>query len=111
MELTRDGGHLKGGYMSRTYHHGYKWGHKVRARCKHLQFEGKNYYYNKDGSLREVETYLGFFSWTEPKEWRKKYKHKPHRARTRKCLHKLRKGADPDDMTWPISGRPWIYYW
>lgn len=85
--------------MSRTYHHGYKWGHKVRARCKHLT------------GLDRSGEYTYFVPWTEPKEWRNKYKHRPHRARTRKCLHKLRKGADPDDMTWPISGRPWIYYW
>lgn len=96
--------------MSRTYHHGFKWAHKVRARCRHLLFEGKNYRY-KDGSFVTVETYTGFWPMSEPSSWHNQYSTRPRRAKERMNYGLLRKGGDPDGMVWPHDKKPHYYYW
>ena len=88
--------------MSRTYHHGYKWAHKTRARCKHLLF---------DGETLKGEAFVGIATWNEPKWWRKTFKTRKRRAQSRSLCRKVLQEVDTESMTWPLDTKPWIYYW
>jgi hypothetical protein len=49
--------------------------------------------------------------WHNPK-WHDLIHHtRPHRRDERVCLAKLKAGADPDGIAWPVWGKPVIYYW
>jgi len=72
--------------MSRSYHHGHK---------------------------NKMRLYGSSWQWyrSEPKEWRKIYKHRKRRAEWKRCAEKLRGGHDADSMVFPLNSKPWIYYW
>lgn len=36
---------------------------------------------------------------------------RPHRRATKEVEGKLLRGADPDDLVWPVSKKPHVYYW
>jgi len=52
-----------------------------------------------------------YWLWTEPKSWRTMMKHKKRRSEWRMLKSKIYKGADMDDLTYPLDIKPWIYYW
>ena len=70
--------------MARTHHHG--------ERSKRKLY-GDNWFWMR----------------SEPKAWRKQYKHKPRRAAVRQCVNLIFKGEE--DIIWPLDKKPWIYYW
>ena len=68
---------------------------------------GKRYY-------RQLgEDHLLYYTWwqKEPKWWRKLMKHRKRRAEWRRCDSRIKKGYDPEDMTYPLDKKPWEYYW
>lgn len=46
---------------------------------------------------------------SEPKRWRKMYKHTPRRAAVRQCVRRVLLGEEA--ITWPLDKKPWVYYW
>jgi hypothetical protein len=36
---------------------------------------------------------------------------RPQRRVTRQLEHRITRGADPDDIAWPLLRKPHIYYW
>ena len=49
--------------------------------------------------------------WGYPRSWDKIMHTRPTRAARRRLEHKVLRGADADDMTWPCGRKPHIYYW
>jgi hypothetical protein len=72
--------------MSRTNHHGH------RQKVKKF---GDNYHW-----------YL-----SEPKAWRRQYKHKLRRSEARKCINDVLYGDSDKEVMFPLDTKPWIYYW
>ena len=46
-----------------------------------------------------------------PKWWRKLHKHRKRRVELANALARLKKGADSENMTWPLDKKPWLYYY
>lgn len=46
-----------------------------------------------------------------PAHWDIQYHTRPHRSRTRRLEKAILRGADPDNIAWPVPGKPTIYYW
>jgi hypothetical protein len=73
--------------MSRTTHHARPYRHNPASPLHH------NWYNN------------------EPRWHRKLFKHRKRRAAWRSAYARVLKGADLDNMVYPMDTRPWIYYW
>ena len=51
-------------------------------------------------------------SWSTPSWWTRMTYHTPHRQYTRRRIHQIMRGADPDGITfWPGNNKPHEYYW
>jgi hypothetical protein len=53
------------------------------------------------------------YHWTRryPAWWDREFHTRPHRANTRRLEKKVMKGADPDEVVWPLAKKPHNYYW
>jgi len=67
--------------------------------------------YHHISSNRITKNDWVYYHWhqSEPKFWRKLYKHKKRRASQRTALHHVMRG-DLDTL-FPLDKKPWIYYW
>jgi hypothetical protein len=46
-----------------------------------------------------------------PRWWDIVFHRRPHRRRAAVLLGKIKAGADPDAIAWPVSKKPHLYYW
>lgn len=46
-----------------------------------------------------------------PRYWDIQYHTRPQRAKTKAISRKVKKGADPENLAWPIAKKPHNYYW
>lgn len=53
-----------------------------------------------------------YWQWwkSEPKWWRKMYKHRPRRRELRHALHEAVNG-DVDAVVWPQDVKPWLWFY
>lgn len=71
-------------------------------------------YYSNNGLKRrlgDAEKDLSHWTTRYPRWWDKVMHTRPSRARTRLLEHRVRKGEDTEDMTWPDGRKPHVYYW
>lgn len=53
----------------------------------------------------------GYWLRNWPKWWDVVYHTRPNRRRNRACEILVMQGVDPDQIAWPLSKKPHIYYW
>lgn len=93
------------------------WGGGIRWDGKHLYRDWSRWYGIHNWTPDLIE-------WWEPesqrsmserghhKQWLNPMMKKPWRRRSHKVIHDLFVGrVDPDEVLFPVYGRPWIYYW
>lgn len=73
--------------MSRTWHHSKRYWKGKKARLWHN----------------------GGWIISEPKQWRKLFKHRKRRAKTREAEQEAI--ASPETAQFPLDKKPWIYYY
>lgn len=63
------------------------------------------------GKRQKLKRFGDLWWWwrSEPKAWRKLYKHIPRRAEVRRCVHRVLRGDEC--VMWPLDTKPWVYYW
>lgn len=84
-----------------------------------IQMSIKNKAKDRDESGRICRKYTGpSLNWPVPfpggcpKSWRKMYMTRPARRESKALCHKVVKGYDYDDMTFPLSNnKPHEYFW
>jgi hypothetical protein len=53
-----------------------------------------------------------YMCWSTPSWWTRMTYHVPRRQDTRRMIHQIMRGADPDGITfWPGNNKPHEYYW
>lgn len=67
------------------------------------------------GYTKERSAWLcHYHTWmqTYPKYWDVEFHTRPKRRKTRRCEIAVLKGADPDNLAWPLGNhKPHNYYW
>jgi hypothetical protein len=67
-------------------------------------------------SRRELKrrlTQAGHYAWMRhwPAWWDLQFHTRPRRARTTELERRVLQGDDPDNIVWPLSKKPHVYYW
>lgn len=90
--------------MSRTYNHDIE--------RKNREFDNKFNNIIGSFSYQFYTQWNKHYNWpkNEPKWWRKLYKHKKRRIKTKQLLNKQLKDVK-EELVYPLDKKPWIYYW
>lgn len=82
--------------------------HHKRKRARSLSSIG-----SKNDVVREMKAKGTSWRWyeSEPASHHIVFHHRPKRREVKRLEKLVVKGADPDDIPWPLAKKPHVYYW
>ena len=80
---------------------------RKRSRALHSGSYSSNALERRLGSRYHQRAWLESY----PRSWDKICHTRPGRAKARLAERDILRGADPDEVLWPLGKKPHIYYW